>query len=162
MANILLFGSYNIQGVPSNVTAWLEEYARQGHTFIVGDGRGLDSAYHKTLSSIGATNVKIYAMDNARHNIYDFPVERFLTAYDEQSKQATIYSESTNEVLEVIDNVVKVQDIQITRQWYEFRDKKMIQDCDMAICLFDGENKTALHMIQLMNIYNKPVYTFTF
>lgn len=161
MGKIFLFGSYDVYGVPSNVIDWLQEYVRQGHEFIVGDGKGADSAFHKALSSVGADKVTIYAMDSARNNVYDFPVKSFITSFNEEAKQVTISATDNSVGPFVIDGVEKAQDIPLNRQWYEFRDRQLISDCDIAIGLWNGESKTALHIIQLLNIYNKPVYTFT-
>lgn len=161
MSKIFLFGSYDVYGVPSNVIDWLQEYVRQGHEFIVGDGKGADSAFHKALSSVGADKVTIYAMDSARNNVYDFPVKSFITSFNEEAKQVTISATDNSVEPFVIDGVEKAQDIPLNRQWYEFRDRQLISDCDIAIGLWNGESKTALHIIQLLNIYNKPVYTFT-
>jgi hypothetical protein len=160
MARILLFGAYNINYVPGEVVGWLQEYSRQGHEFITGDGKILDEAFHKTLSSIGATNVTIYAMDNARNNLFEFRVKKFLTSFNSESKTVAISASDDSMLPYVICDVEKEQDIPLNREWYEFRDKQLIRDCDMAICIYDGENKTAAHMIQLLNIYNKPCYTF--
>lgn len=161
MGKIFLFGSYDVYGVPSNVLDWLQEYVRQGHEFIVGDGKGADSAFHKALSSVGADKVTIYAMDSARNNVYDFPVKSFITSFDEEAKQVTISATDNSVEPFIIDDVEKAQDIPLNRQWYEYRDRQLISDCDIAIGLWNGESKTALHIIQLLNIYNKPVYTFT-
>lgn len=161
MGKIFLFGSHDVYGVPESVLTWLMTYVGQGHEFIVGDGKGADTAFHKALSSVGAEKVTIYAMDSARNNLYEFPVKSFLTAYDEASKQVSISAADNSIEPFVIYNVEKAQDIPVTRQWYEFRDRQLISDCDIAIGLWNGESKTALHIIQLLNIYNKPVYTFT-
>lgn len=162
MAKILLFGSPDIYGVPSNVVEWMQEYNRQGHEFIVGDRKGADASFHKALSSLGVTNAKIYAMQSVRNNDFDLPVKTFLTYYDAETKQVTITCDDNSVEPFIIEGVEKEQDIAYNRQWYEYRDKQLISDCDIAICLWDGESKTALHMIQLLNINNKPVYTFTF
>lgn len=161
MGKIFLFGSYDVYGVPSNVLDWLQEYVRQGHEFIVGDGKGADSAFHKALSSVGADKVTIYAMDSARNNVYDFPVKSFITSFDEEAKQVAISATDNSVEPFIIDDVEKAQDIPLNRQWYEYKDRQLISDCDIAIGLWNGESKTALHIIQLLNIYNKPVYTFT-
>ena len=161
MGKIFLFGSYDVYGVPSDVLTWLQEYVRQGHEFIVGDGKGADAAFHKALSSVGADKVTIYAMDSARNNIYEFPVKSFLTSFNEETKQVGITAADNSIEPFIIDDVEKAQDIPLNRQWYEFRDRQLISDCDIAIGLWNGESKTALHIIQLLNIYNKPVYTFT-
>lgn len=161
MGKIFLFGSYDVYGVPSDVLTWLQEYVRQGHEFIVGDGKGADAAFHKALSSVGADKVTIYAMDSARNNVYEFPVKSFLTSFNEKTKQVEITAADNSIEPFIIDDVEKAQDIPLNRQWYEFRDRQLISDCDIAIGLWNGESKTALHIIQLLNIYNKPVYTFT-
>lgn len=161
MGKIFLFGSYDVYGVPSDVLTWIQEYVRQGHEFIVGDGKGADAAFHKALSSVGADKVTIYAMDSARNNVYEFPVKSFLTSFNEETKQVEITADDNSIEPFVIDDVEKAQDIPLNRQWYEFRDRQLISDCDIAIGLWNGESKTALHIIQLLNIYNKPVYTFT-
>lgn len=161
MGKIFLFGSYDVYGVPSDVLTWLQEYVRQGHEFIVGDGKGADAAFHKALSSVGADKVTIYAMDSARNNVYEFPVKSFLTSFNEETKQVEITAADSSIEPFIIDDVEKAQDIPLNRQWYEFRDRQLISDCDIAIGLWNGESKTALHIIQLLNIYNKPVYTFT-
>lgn len=161
MGKIFLFGSYDVYGVPSDVLTWLQEYVRQGHEFIAGDGKGADAAFHKALSSVGADKVTIYAMDSARNNVYEFPVKSFLTSFNEETKQVEITAADNSIEPFIIDDVEKAQDIPLNRQWYEFRDRQLISDCDIAIGLWNGESKTALHIIQLLNIYNKPVYTFT-
>lgn len=161
MGKIFLFGSYDVYGVPSDVLTWLQEYVRQGHEFIVGDGKGADAAFHKALSSVGADKVTIYAMDSARNNVYEFPVKSFLTSFNEETKQVEITAADNSIEPFIIDDVEKAQDIPLNKQWYEFRDRQLISDCDIAIGLWNGESKTALHIIQLLNIYNKPVYTFT-
>lgn len=161
MGKIFLFGSYDVYGVPGDVLTWLQEYVRQGHEFIVGDGKGADAAFHKALSSVGADKVTIYAMDSARNNVYEFPVKSFLTSFNEETKQVEITAADNSIEPFIIDDVEKAQDIPLNRQWYEFRDRQLISDCGIAIGLWNGESKTALHIIQLLNIYNKPVYTFT-
>lgn len=161
MGNIMLFGSHTIFGIPQEVISWLQAYNEQGHKFIVGDGKGSDSAFHKALSSIGAKNVEIYAMDSARNNTYEYPVKSFITHYNEATKQAEISASDNSIEPLVIKGIEKAMDIPHNRQWYEFRDRQLINDCSIAIGLWDGDSKSTSHIIQLLNIYNKPCYTFT-
>lgn len=161
MAKIMLFGSSTIYGVPQQVIEWLEQYTAQGHEFIVGDCKGADTAFHKALSSVGADKVTIYCMDSARNNTYGYNVKSFLTGYNEEDKQVEIVANDNSIEPYVIDGVEKQLDIPHNRQWYEFKDRQMINDCDMAIGLWDGQSKGTFHVIQLMNIKNKPCYTFT-
>lgn len=161
MAKIFLFGSGSIHGVPNDIIEWLTEYNRQGHEFIVGDKKGSDSAFHKALSSIGAKNVKIYSLNYVHNNTYDFPVRLFSTLYDETSKKVTI-TDSDN-IIEptIIENISKEQDIQFNEQCNSFRDTQLVKDCDIAICMWDGETKATVNIIRLLNIHNKNCYTFT-
>lgn len=107
MGKIFLFGSYDVYGVPSDVLTWLQEYVRQGHEFIVGDGKGADAAFHKALSSVGADKVTIYAMDSARNNVYEFPVKSFLTSFNEETKQVEITAADNSIEPFIIDDVEK-------------------------------------------------------
>jgi hypothetical protein len=162
MAKIMLFGASSIFGVPNDVLAWLQEYTKQGHEFIVGDRKGSDSAFHKALSSIGAAQqTTIYCMDYAKNNTYDLKTKTFVTSYNEETQQARVESKDGSVEPFIIDSVEKEMDIPYNRQWYEFRDRQMINDCDIAIGLWDGESKTAMHIIQLLNIKEKPCYTFS-
>lgn len=161
MAKIMLFGTYTITGIPSQISAWLEEYNKQGHEFIVGDSKGAEAAFHKVLSSIGANKVTIYCMGNPRSNVYDFPVKMFNTSYNEDAKQATITASDNSIEPFIIDDIEKEMDIPYNSKWYEFKDRQLINDCDVAIGLYDGENKGTAHIIQLLNINNKTCYTFT-
>jgi len=155
MANILLFGSHELYALPSSLIEWIQQYAAQGHTFIVGDRKGADSAFHKALSSIGAQNVVIYAMDKAKNNTYEFTERQFITAYDTESKTVEIVDKATNNIMSTITDVEKEMDIPGNRQWYEFRDRQMIEDCNMALCAYFGESKTVDHMIQILNLTQK-------
>ena len=94
----------------------------------------------------------------------DEPITCQLEADDSLFNANDVYREGGIPIWIIPKNICdikKIQDIEVTREWYEYLDKKMIQDCDMGICVWTGDNKRVLHMIQLMNIYNKPVYTFT-
>lgn len=170
MAKIMLFGSASITGVPAEVVGWLQEYTKQGHEFIVGDNKGADVAFHKALSSVGAVdNTTIYSMGYPKNNLYEIKAKIFDTYYDSESKRVDIVLRGSAEgevdpsfETFVIEDVKNEIDIQNTRQWYEFKDKQMINDCDMAICLWDGESKGTFHCIQLLSIKDKMCYTIKF
>ena len=159
MANILIFGTSSVGGVPIEVVEWLKTYLSQRHNFIVGDKKGLDCTIHRTLSSIGALdNTTIYCMDKPNNNLYEIKSKNFITYYNAETKEASIHEEGTYKDPYIISGIEKEMDVKLNRQWYEFRDKQMIEDCDMAICLVGEENKTVIHMIQLLNIKDKPCY----
>lgn len=159
MSNILIFGTNTAPGVPQDMINWFFEYNKQGHKFIVSDKKGFDCSLHRALSSIGASeNTTIYCMDKPNNNDYDLKHKDFLTFYDADKKEITIKASDDSIEPYVIEGVEKEQDIPFNRQWYEFRDRQMIEDCDIAFCILNGENKTVLHMIQLLNISNKPCH----
>lgn len=170
MAKIMLFGSSTISGVPQNVIDWLYQYVQQGHEFIVGDCKGADAAFHKALSSVGgAERTTIYSMGKPRNNVYGIKERIFDTYYDESKKQAEVVLRGNTEgevdtSFEpiIIEGIEKDIDIQGTRQWYELKDRQMIEDCNAAICLWDGESKGTFHNIQLLGIRDKPCYTVKF
>lgn len=161
MSKIMLFGSSTISVIPTVVIQWLETYVQQGHSFIVGDCKGADSAFHRALSSVGAQDVTVYCMESARSNDYDYKTKVFNTFYNEDAKEVTIKALDNSIEPFIISDVKKEMDIQHTRQWYEFKDRQMIQDCDAAVCVWDKESKGTFHAIQLLNIANKPCYTVT-
>lgn len=160
MAKIMLFGSASVFGIPSEIVGWLHEYTKQGHEFIVRDSKGADTAFHKALSSVGASKVTIYCMDTIKNNTYEFPVKMFNTEYLDETKQIKITSNDNMEPY-IIDDVEKEMDVKHNRKWYEFIDRQMIKDCDMAISLWDGKSKGEFNTLQLLGIYDKPCYNFT-
>lgn len=167
MAKIMLFGSYKATGIPQELVNWLYQYTQQGHEFIVGDNKGADVAFHKALSSVGAVdNTTIYSMGNPTSNIYKIKSRVFDTFFNEAAKQAEIVLRAADGNPDpsfepvIIENIPDTNSITLNSKWYEFKDRQMINDCDMAICLWLGDSKSLVHCIQLLNIKNKPCYTF--
>ena len=70
MAKIYLFGSFSLNSVAGLENILLGLY-QQGHEFIVSDGKGADSAFHMSLSRIGALDrTTVYAVNKAYCNNY--------------------------------------------------------------------------------------------
>lgn len=163
MLNILLFGGTDSFGIPNVVQSWVQEYSKQdGVNFIVGDKNGIDSSFHKLLSATGSLKKsKLYCMDTPKNNKYELDIVPFTTSYNSDTKTATIINSLTNTVESEITSIDKADDIQYNRDWYSFIDKKLIDDCVMALCVWDGQNKRVFHMIQMLGIRNKPCYSFT-
>jgi hypothetical protein len=155
MAKIYLFGSHTIYGIPGEIVEWLREYTRQGHEFILSDKKGADEAFHRALSSVGAHNVKIYSLGEVKSNKYDFPVKKFNTFFDEETHKVFVVAEDNDEEQYEVCSVDKEMDIAVNKDWRAFRDRQLVKDCDMAICLWDGETKNTLETIKLLNIYDK-------
>lgn len=161
MAKIMLFGSSSVFDIPQEISRWIFEYNKQGHSFIVGDRKGADSAFHKALcaNGVASQNVEIYCMDSVKNNVYDYPVRVYTTEYDASNKITTI--KLGDSIEHTIEDIEKEIDIRFNREWYEFRDRQLIKDCNAAICIWDKQSKGTMHMAQLLSIYNKPCYMFT-
>lgn len=162
MAKVYLFGSASLNSV-AGLENILLELMNQGHEFIVADGKGADSAYHMSLSRIGAVDkATIYSMKKSYNNKYDIKERNFNVTFDEANRQAAILDATTQEVLKVIDDVNAIEDLPGDTRYIEFKDRLMMDDCAIAICAWDGSSKREFHRIQLMGIKNKPCYVYKF
>lgn len=131
---ILIFGSRDINYLPIQVTTELERLINNPKKveFIVGDNNGIDKVLHKDLSRLGAASrTTIYCVDYAKNNHFDFKV-----------------------------NALKTSDNEFEADMYKFRDRKMADDCDIAIVITNGESKSIKDKIALLNMRDKKVYTF--
>lgn len=165
MTKIYLFGSANIFSIPKEIEDQLFNIFKDSNgqvKFIVGDGRGADSAYHKMLSAIGArSNSEIYSLDQVRNNNFDLATRKFVSEYDVETKTVTLKSPE-GEVLESFTDVEKMDDIQYKREYYNFTNRQMIEDCDMAIALWDTESRGTFSNINTLKALDKTVYVFTY
>lgn len=162
MAKIYLFGSASLNSV-AGLEQILLGLMEQGHEFIVADGRGADSAYHMSLSRIGALDkTTLYVMNKTYNNKYDIKTKVIKTVIDSDKKEAYMIDEATEEVLGTIEGIESLEDLDGNQQYIEFRDRLMMNDCAIAICAWNGESKRELRRIQLLNIKNKPCYNYKF
>lgn len=162
MHRVFLFGSRDLSNIPDVIENHIKAILEQTNgevEFIVGDASGVDSGFHKVLSAIGGRHkTKIYCMDKARHNNFELPVKIFYTNYDEDNKKVIITDGSN--VLDEITDINKVEDIQNTRQYYEFKDRQMCKDCTFAICFWDGKSKGTFNNITRLKAQEKYVYVY--
>lgn len=159
MANILLLASSGLGALPEEFYRWIETYNQQGHTFIVGDSKKSDDILHRALSSIGAVeNSVLYSLGSTISNRYKIKEHKFEYSYDSDKKLLSIVSvDDTSDITEI--TIKKEMDIQTNEQFYEFRDRQMIKDCDMGIIVMSGDMSKRLDkMIRIMNVYDKPCY----
>lgn len=163
MHKVFLFGSRDVYVIPQEVQAHLEEIIKQTNgdvKFIVGDANGVDSAFHKTLSAIGArTKSEIYCMDTPRNNKWELPLRVFKSAYDPDKQIVTLTGEGITDT--IIDNVTKPEDVTHNRLYYEFKDRMMREDCTFAICIWDRKSKGTYTNINVLKAQNKFVYIYT-
>lgn len=162
MAKILVFGANSITGIPSEVCQWLKSYIDQGHQILVSDNRGFDTTLHYMLSRLGANkeNTTIYSMGASNNNQFGFSNKVFSNEYDEENKVVTIFDSNTNEIFHIIEGVETPADVASRSDWYQFRDKQLIRDCDMAIGIWDGSDKRAAQMFKFAGITDTKCYTF--
>ena len=132
---VFLFGSHDVYGIPDVVVTQLEEIMKQTNgnvEFIVGDCDGVDSAFHTVLSRIGGrTKTKVYCMDYARNNKFEFEVKTFPSG-----------------------------DL-VGREKYAVKDRQMVEDCHFAITVWDGKSKGTFDNVTLLKVRDKPVYIYT-
>lgn len=159
---VYLFGTKSYNAVPDAIENHIKAIIQQTNgevEFIVGDGAGLDSAYHRVLSGLGAgSKTTIYGMDKARHNTYDFKTKIFNSMYDPEKFEASIVYE--NNVLEIFDKVNKPEELLINPDYQRFLDKQMIRDCTFAICFWDGTTKTTERLIDTLSAVGKYCYVY--
>lgn len=162
MHKVFLFGSRDIYGIPEVVVNHLEQIIKETNgdvQFIVGDRSGIDSSFHKALSSIGAISKStIYCIDSPKRNVYELNVKTFMSSYDPDAKEFRIGAEGEEPV--IIENIEKPNDLRYNRSFYEFTDKKMRDDCTFAICIWDGKSKGTFTNINVLKAQGKYVYVY--
>lgn len=162
MAKIYLFGSFSLNSVAGLENILLGLY-QQGHEFIVSDGKGADSAFHMSLSRIGALDrTTVYAVNKAYCNNYGIKERIFNTILDEANKQLHIVDKESGQVVKVIENIEKLEELDGNQEYKDFRDKLMMDECAIAICAWKDESKREFNRIKSLSIKNKPCYTYKF
>lgn len=162
MHTVFLFGSRDIYGIPDVVVNHLERILAETNgdiQFIVGDAPGVDASFHKALSSIGAARkTKIYCMDYPRNNKYDIDTKIYKSEYNPDTLEVKIAADGEEPT--IISDIKKPDDLKFNRQFYEFKDKKMRDDCTFAICIWDGKSKGTFTNINVLKAQNKYVYVY--
>jgi len=157
MANIHIFGNANV--IPQNVLDWIYLNIQYKNEFIIGDRNGFDKSLYMTLSRLGALDsTTIYCMGVPKNGIQHNKLKRYTTEFDFENKVAVIKYEE--EVMKEIAGIEKEGDWFKDRSWCEFLDRQMIKDCEAALCVRqdNGDDNIINHMIQLLNIWNRPTF----
>lgn len=132
---VYLFGVNDIGAIPMAVEQHIEAIIAQTNgnvEFILGDTTGADIAYQLVLSRVGArSKTTLYCVDTVRTNKFDFKTN-VLSSDEVEGGENTKY-----------------------------KTRKLCEDCDFAIALWDGKTKTTFDIITMLGMRNKHVYTYT-
>lgn len=159
MGTIMLFGSTDIYTVPQEVQRAIADYAQAGWKFIVGSRNGADTALHKELSALGArANTTILGLDEIYNNKWELNEYLFRAVYDEEEGMCYIVNPDEEPVHQFkVPNIISIP---TSPEYFNFLNQVMMDQCDFAICLWNGESKTELNNIRTFGIKNKPCYRF--
>lgn len=160
MGKVALLAEAGITRIPASVVDWVTQYRVQGHEFIVADTAGGDEKFHIVISATGAINqTTLYCMDKPKNNNFSIPVKKFITEFKEESESFIIYPEDNSKEPEEFTGVHKIEDIFVTDGYRTFRDKQIIEDCDMVILVTASAelNKRSQKIIQTAGFKGKPV-----
>lgn len=132
---VFLFGSNEIRAIPSVVENHIGDILKQTNgdvEFILGDTTAADVAYQLVLSRLGArAKTTLYCIETVRNNKFEF---------------------NTNVIpKDEVDN----------GETTKYKNRRLCDDCDFAIGLWDGKTKSTFDTITMLNMRNKHVYTYT-
>lgn len=135
---ILVFGDFNQVSMPMELEVYIGkvlEVLGEEAEFIVGDNRGLDTRIHNVLSKLGAgERTVVYGVNKINSNEYGFETNVIEVAPEYDENGAEVAVDYTG---------VKMQ--------------YLVDDCDAAICVWDGENKTTFNRITKLKVRDKEV-----
>lgn len=152
MAKIWLFGSHNIKGVPQYVIDWIDKCNQAGNSFIVGDRLGSDVAFHRALSLVGADKVEVVGINRILNNKFNFNERKLITEWNDTIVDI---KDTNGNILNTITGIKSEEDIKDNSDIKEFKDILMLKECDLAICLYDGQSKKVDKLLQICGIMNK-------
>ncbi len=130
MVKVFVSGSIGIKNLDDQVKARISNIVDSGYKIIVGDANGVDSSIQEYLTSTDSSSVSVYCSGtNPRNNLGGWPTQQ-------------VHTEASPG----------------TRAFFTAKDKKMAQDCDYGLMVWDakstgtlsnalelvGNNKTAL------------------
>lgn len=160
---VWLFGSKDLGAVPDCIVTHLENMIKETNgdiEFIVGDSQGIETAFHKTLSSIGArSKTSVYCIDAPRHNVYDLNTLVLTPKYREDTEEVELYNGDV--MVGEVFNMKKLEDVYMSPKLYELKDKVMSEHCTFALCYWDGKSRGTVRNIDRLKTQDKYVYVYT-
>ena len=112
MTTVFLSGSRTVSRLNENIRGRISNIVNQEFDIVVGDANGADKAMQVYLREIGYRNVKVYCSgEKCRNNMGEWPVE----------------------MIDVDSNLKG-------RDFYTVKDRKMAEDADYGLVLWDGKS----------------------
>ena len=128
---IFISGSKTINCLSGEVKKFLQGCAENGDEFIVGDCSGVDKAAQTILSALGVKKVTVYCSGKSpRNNVGGWKV-----------------------ITLGVNNLKGYE-------YYRAKDKRMAEDSDFAVAVWDGKSRGTKNNIEEMKRLNKPVKIF--
>lgn len=157
-----MIGSRDVYTVPKNVEEQLYGIAQSNPDirFIVGENRGADEAFQKTISAIGVrSRSEVYVLDEVRGNKFELPTKMFKSEYDIDTKKVFIKSEGMEDRL-IMTDVENPADIVNSREYFTFINSKLLDDADIVVVLWDSSCKFTFSNINILKARGKEVFVF--
>ncbi|WNJ98391.1 hypothetical protein L2D14_10970 [Thalassospiraceae bacterium LMO-JJ14] len=116
MTTVFLSGSRAVSRLNENIRGRISNIVNNEFDIVIGDANGADKAMQGYLSEIGYRNVKVYCSGvRCRNNLGEWPVE----------------------MIDVDSNLKG-------RDFYTVKDKKMAEDADFALVIWDGKSSGSI------------------
>lgn len=131
---VFISGSRGIINLPEWLTKRIDFLMRNNYTFLIGDCIGVDTIVQRYLQNKGCVNVEIYASGNRPRNYYGDNLGWKL-------------------------NLIKPNGVS-GRAFYTAKDMTMIEDCDIALALWNGYSKGTHKNINEIVKLKKIIYVY--
>lgn len=140
---IFLFGSCSIKYIPFNAQRMIFNDLNKGHTFLIGDAPGVDSAWQDFLHDTGYQDVEIHTSGNT---------PRYVASLSGNENVHLCWS---------IKNLnLSQENFSTESEYLHKKDIAMISACDAAIVVWDGKSRTTKQNIDALIELGKPITVF--
>ena len=134
MKKIFICGSISIKFLNETIRRELDNIIEKKYNVLIGDAEGIDKLVQEYLTNKGYKDVTVYYTgDKPRNYINDFNSKR--VNYDEK-----------------LDKQSNKQ-----REKQQFKDRKMVAECDISYCIWNGKSKGTYENIKKVLDSNKDI-----
>lgn len=131
---VFISGSISIKSLPSAVIKRLHKMIDNNLIILVGDATGIDTAIQHFFHKNQYTNVVVYSIFEEPRNLVSLNFKRQWVPYDNDSKSG--------------------------REKQQNKDKRMTDDCDFSLVIWDGKSSGSYSNILRSLAQNKGVRVF--